>query len=121
MRTQHTLLLCASLLISPILTGCNESTAAENNSKVYKAKGSIQCQPDSGTPLEVMQMELVNGGIDVVCAQTGSDGRVYAAVCGESSGVINVYEIRTVNLLDAEALGFASVMSLPEYVDQQCE
>ncbi|MFK8015986.1 MAG: hypothetical protein AB8G17_11170 [Gammaproteobacteria bacterium] len=121
MRTENLIILGTTLLLSVSLAGCNESTAAKGNSKVFKRSGAVQCQADSGTPLDDMQMELVNASIDVVCAQLGNDGNVYPAVCGAQGGVINVYEIRTVNLEDAEGLGFASVMTLPEYVDQICE
>jgi len=121
MRIENLIILGTSLLLSGGLAGCNETTAAEGNTKVFKRSGAVQCQADSGTPLDEMQMELVNASIDVVCAQSGSDGYVYPTVCGEEAGLINVYEIRTVNLQDAELLGFASVMTLPEYVDQICE
>ncbi len=123
MRIQNLLRLGSTILLAVSLAGCNEneSTAAQSNSKVFKTSGVLQCQPDSGVPLEDMQMELVNASIDVVCAQVGGDGIAYPSLCGLETGIINVYEIRTVNLGDADALGFASVMTLPGYIDQVCE
>ena len=121
MRTQHLVLLGSTIFLAVSLAGCNQTTAAEGNSKVFKSSGALQCQPDSGTSVEDTQTELVNAGIDVICAQVGGDGIFRPAVCDTETGIINVFEIRTVNLSDAEALGFASVMTLPDYTDQVCE
>ncbi len=102
------------------LSACNDSSS-EGNVKVFKYSGLVQCQPDSRTPLEEMRLELTNAGIDVVCAQTGSDGLLRPAVCDAQSGEINIYQIRTQNLEDAENLGFSAVITLPEYQDQACD
>ncbi len=87
--------------------------------KVFKYDGSTQCNND-GIPLKKMAQELIDGGVDVICAQKASDGMMYPAVCGGASGVINVYLIHPENLPDAEALGFASVGELPQYQDTPC-
>ena len=104
--------------IFSVLGACGGSDSG--NIKVFKHSGYLQCEPDTRVPLDEMVLELTNAGIDVLCSQTGHDGLVYAAVCGGASGEINIYLIRTVNLEDAESLGFAAVMTLTEYSDQAC-
>jgi hypothetical protein len=121
-RLPRTVVLVSALLMIISLAGCNETEPGiGGNLKVAKSDLSLQCQPDSGIPLEEMQMELVNAGIDVLCAQTGSDGRAYVSVCGAPTGRANIYEIRASNLQDAEALGFVWVGTLDGYVDEICE
>ena len=87
---------------------------------VFKYSGLLQCEPDSRISLDEMTLELTGAGIDVLCAQTSYDGFTYPAVCGAPSGEIHTFVIRSVNLPDAEALGFASVDMLTEYQDQVC-
>ena len=118
--TKITLAVC--LLTSLSLGACKDSSSGDGdgNIKVFKYSGSRQCEPDSGTPVDQMVLELTSAGIDVLCAQTGNDGMAYPTVCGASTGEINIYLIRTVNLEDAENLGFASVLTLPDYGDQAC-
>ncbi len=96
------------------------STDDTQQVKVFKSDGSLQC----GTPgvdVDVMVMELINAGIDVICSQKGSDGSPHLAACGIETGDINIYTIDTSNLPDAEALGFESVNTLPDYQDEQCQ
>jgi len=102
------------------LGACKESGAADGDTKVFKYDGSVQCDPASGIPLEEMQRELTDKGIDVVCAQSGYSGLLYPQVCGAGTGKINIYTIREPNLPDAEALGFSSILVLPDYQDQVC-
>jgi len=110
----------ASLLLGVlIMSGCKDDSGP-GNSKVFKYSGAIQCEPGSGTSLAAMQRELTDAGIDVICAQTGGDGLNRIQLCGSASGAINIYTIRTANLPDAEALGFASVLTLSEYQDSAC-
>ena len=116
----------ARVLLAGVLVvsaGCDDSDSGFDfsTSKVFKYSGYVQCQPQTRQPLEEMILELTGAGIDVLCSQTGGDGIAYATLCGAESGEINVYSIRSVNLEDAEALGFASVMTLPEYEDTVCE
>lgn len=102
------------------LSGCNDSGGSDDFIKVYKDSGAVQCEPDSGTSVESMQQELVQAGIDVQCAESGSDGHAYATVCGGKAGDINIYTIPTANLPDAEKLGFASVIDVPNYTGSSC-
>lgn len=113
--------LCILVLLLAGLTGCYEGESPlEGNVKVFKYTERLQCQPDSGITLEDMQMELVDTGIDVLCAQSGDDGMVYPNVCGGSTGDINIYEIRRVNYEDALALGFMDLSVLTGYLDTLC-
>ena len=88
--------------------------------KVYKSDSSLQCGAP-GVDVDVMAMELINAGIDVICSQKGSDGSPHLAACGIETGDINIYTINSSNLPDAEALGFESVNTLPDYQDEQCQ
>jgi hypothetical protein len=120
---QTVLALCLSAIF--MTPACKDSSTnnddnTTDNTKIYKYTGAEQCEPDSGVPLDVMQMELANAGIDVLCAQLGNDGNAYPTVCGGATGDINVYLIRRVNLPDAEDLGFSSVLTLPDYRDRAC-
>jgi hypothetical protein len=74
--------------------------------EIFKPTGSIQCEPDSGTPLADMQQALTNAGIDVHAAQTTSDGRMYAQVCGAPGGEIHVFSIDAADAAAAAELGF---------------
>ena len=88
--------------------------------KVYKPDGSIQCGT-MGIDIDLMAMDLINAGIDVICSQKGIDGSAHLAVCGVETGYINIYTIYISNLPDAGALGFESVNTLPDYQDVQCQ
>ena len=106
--------------VSVALSACKESDDVSNNIKVFKYSGYLQCEPDTRVPLDEMVLELTNSGIDVLCSQTGHDGRGYATVCGGLSGEINIFLVRTANLEDVESLGYAPVATLPDYRDQTC-
>lgn len=88
--------------------------------KVFKYDGSVQCSNDE-IPLEDMEQELEDAGVTVYCSQKGGDGVAYPAVCGEATGLINIYEIDILDLSAAIGLGFGSVDDLPFYEDQACE
>ncbi len=104
------------LICSLLLAGCQ----SDGSQKVFKYDGSVQCNPGSGTPLDVMALELTGAGIDVICSQQGHDGMAYITACGAGTGAINIYTIHSANIADAEALGFKSVLTLPEYRDSAC-
>ena len=77
----------------------------QNTEQVYKYDGSVQCGWE-GVPPEVMEEELTEAGIDVLAFRKDHDGRGYAAVCGNGTGRINVYEIRKTDVIRALELGF---------------
>ena len=111
------------LLSFILLSSCFHEDEPDNNLnptvKVFKYDTSIQCGY-SGIPLDVMALELINMGIDIICSQKGHDGLVYAASCGIGTGNINIYTINTVNLIDAETINFSPVSELSEYQDEAC-
>jgi len=84
--------------------------------KIYKPDESLQCEEDSGIDLDTMSEELINAGIDVMCAEKGNDGRPVVLACGFPGGGINIFVINKSNLPDAEILGFKPLEELPEYV-----
>ena len=102
------------------LTACSPEDASTTYVKVHKYDGSIQCK-DTGIALDVMALELINKGIDVVCSQKGHDGLSRATVCEGDTGNINIYKIFRANLTDAVSAGFVPVSMLSEYRDQACE
>lgn len=106
-------------IIIALLSACNHEVKTDPLLKVYKFDESIQCE-NTAVELDVMMLELVNSGIDVICSQKGHDGMARVTVCGADTGNINIYEINRVNLPDAEAIGFESVSNLSQYQDQKC-
>ncbi len=102
------------------ISACKHSDPSSPYVKVYKYDGSIQCE-STGVELNVMALELIVAGIDVVCSQQGHDGLARITVCGADTGNINIYTIHRVNQTSAEELGFSPVNTLSEYQDQPCE
>lgn len=74
--------------------------------EVYKYDGSLQCERGSEIPLEDMAGELTAAGIEVQASRKGTDGLAHIAVCGASTGNVNVYTIPSDALSRAEELGF---------------
>jgi hypothetical protein len=117
-------------MLAVLLAGCRHSNSENGETiplpapvsdavNVYKYDGSIQCEGE-GVSVEEMEKELVNAGVDVFCSRKGSDGLARVAVCGASTGFINIYSIHESNLKDAQELGFKEVTTLPGYQDQPC-
>ena len=103
-----------------LLSACNHDGALQPYEKVFKYNGSIQCE-SSGIELNIMALELIEIGVDIVCSQKGHDGLDRVAVCREGTGNINIYQINSSNLSDARSLGFESVNTLSDYNDQACK
>lgn len=99
---------------------CNHDGPLQPYEKVFKYDGSIQCE-SSGIELNIMALELIEIGVDIVCSQKGHDGLNRVTVCGEGTGNINIYQINSSNLPAARSLGFESVNTLSDYNDQVCE
>jgi hypothetical protein len=103
------------------IASCKYNDSPSPYVKVYKSDGSTQCNSD-GIALDVTILELTNAGIDVVCSETGNDGLVRTAECGQSTGNLNVYKINKVNLVDAQKLGFDPISNLGNYHSyQECK
>jgi len=118
MRLTHLIFLSIGCFCATFV-GCGAEDLESRQTKVFKSDNSKQCE-SAGISLADMRKELTSAGIDVICAQKGNTGMAQPAVCGGSTGNINVYLIHTNNLPDAEKLGFKSVSELPEYKDSQC-
>lgn len=78
----------------------------ESSVEVYKYDGTLQCGMGHEIPLEEMTKELETAGIEVLASRKGSDGLAHIAVCGASTGAINVYTITRDDLRTAQRLGF---------------
>lgn len=87
--------------------------------KVYKSRGAIQCV-SIGTPPEIMWRDLNDAGITVVVYSCGSDGRMYAAMCGRPDDKINIFTIPEHELDDALALQFQLLDGLPDAGETGC-
>jgi len=114
------LISCNSDDFAPVTTEQSNQTPEPSKQQVYKTDGAVQCQ-GGGTSLAVMQQELVNGGIDVICSQKGNDNIARATVCGGAMGTINLYEINTTNVADAILLGFNPTSDITEYDNKPCD
>ena len=78
---------------------------------VFRPDGTIQCDKSPGVALDSMEQELRSVGIKVFSSRKGYDGREGIALCGASTGQINVYEISSSDVSGALRLGFKQ---LPE-------
>lgn len=114
-----------TLTLAVTLGGCVAdniaASAGETPTKVFKYEGSKQCQQGSGVALEIMQRDLVEAGVDVICAHRGHDGRMRIQMCGADTGKMNLFVIPGEQLPKAQALGFSSVSELKGYVDSECK
>ena len=83
-----------------------------NYELIYIDDGAVQCVSPGLTEKETAQV-LIDRGIDVINSKCGylSDLAV-AALCGLGDTNINLHEITSQNLQDAQALGFESVSTL---------
>lgn len=72
--------------------------------RVYKPDGSRQCENRPGKAVEVMERELA--GIAVHAREKRKDGLMHIQVCGSPTGVVNLYEIDSSFLKQAEERGF---------------
>ncbi len=94
-----------------LFTAC-ESEKAEGTVLIFKYKDSVQCNFDSGVPLETMAAELSDANVDVLCSTQTHDGNAVITVCGAETGVINVFKIPSPSLIAAENLGFNDIQIL---------
>ncbi len=75
-----------------------------NKVKIYKADGTLQCNQGEKISLEKMAKEL--GVIHIFSSENKHDGLMRIQLCGKPTGNNNVYEIESVDLEKALALGF---------------
>lgn len=101
------------------VSSCGSDGQNEQSVKVFKSRGSVQCE-EGGTSPEIMQNELTNVGIVVLTISCGIDGLVRPAMCGGSDGRINIFEIPQSKVGQAQSLGFSSLSNLPSASETQC-
>lgn len=70
-----------------------EPIIAEDNVKVWRLDGSLQCGMGKEIPLEAMANELQTAGISVISMKKERVPYMIPAVCGAPTGWANVYEI----------------------------
>ena len=73
---------------------------------VYKYDGTLQCGLGKESSLDAMAEDLTAAGIEVLASRKDKDGLDHIAVCGASTGAINVYTISQAALGIAEQIGF---------------
>lgn len=78
--------------------------------EVYRPDGSVQCEPGGAIPLARMRETLTDVGIVVHAERKADDGLMRPAVCGASTGAINVYSIDADQLDAAIAQGFRPLL-----------
>jgi hypothetical protein len=74
--------------------------------QVFKYDGTLQCGLGQEISLDDMAKELKGSGIEVLASRKGADGLAHIAVCGASTGAINVFTIRRDVLPAAQKLGY---------------
>ena len=78
--------------------------AAMKTVKVYKPDGSLQC--NQGQALSVKEMEGELRDIKIISSDKKHDGLMRIQVCGQPTGMNNVFEIAETDLEKAKAHGF---------------
>lgn len=74
--------------------------------EVYRYDGTLQCGLGEEVSLERMAEDLRAAGIEVIGSRKGTDGLAHIAVCGASTGAINIYTIARESLPAAQAASF---------------
>jgi hypothetical protein len=74
--------------------------------EVYKYDGTLQCNMGKEVTLKQMARELLAKDIEVRGSRKGTDGMAHIAVCGASTGNLNIYAIDAETLPAAQRLGF---------------
>ena len=87
------------------VAGMTDSSAAtDGRVLVSRPDGSLQCGMAKGKTPEEMEKDL--DGIKVYSRSKRPDGKMHIQVCGSPTGQLNVYEIPTGSLKEAERRGF---------------
>lgn len=114
------------LCVAALLIGCDSSSSSSSETTpltttvtdtpidvlVYGDREVRQCESDGISP-EASAQILINAGIDVLQSTCGlRTGVAFPDVCGGATADILVHKIRSVNLADAEQLGFQEISTL---------
>jgi len=71
-----------------------------------RRRGSLQCEMGRPVSLDEMEKELRAANIAVEAKVKKADGIQHPQMCGASTGMMNVYRIKTPDFEKARALGF---------------
>ena len=74
--------------------------------EVAKYDGSLQCEMGRPVSLDEMEKELRAANIAIQAKAKKADGIRHPQMCGASTGMMNVYRIKTSDLEKARVLGF---------------
>ena len=87
--------------------------------RVIKSLGSAQCT-GGGTTVAVLLAQLSGAGVQVTATSCGNDGLLYPAVCGAPDGALGIFVIPTSQQIQADALGFMPMSSVPTAIVSAC-
>lgn len=94
--------------------GAGDRGADPTITTVYTNRGAAQCEHSGLSPQDSATI-LAAAGIDVLSTSCGfQTGIAFPAVCGAGTPDILIHEIRSVNLPDAEALGYHRIATLSD-------
>lgn len=99
---------------SLLLAACtgDSDISAPGGILVYADREARQCESDGVSP-EASAQILITAEVEILQSTCGiRTGVAFAAVCGGGTADILVHEIRSVNLPDAEELGFQEISTL---------
>lgn len=105
--------LVACIPLTLALAACAQPPGQPERTSVWKSFGSLQCS-SSGTTLPALRRELEQGGVRVLAASCGHDGRMRIAKCGAPDGRIGIFEVPQADAGSARQLGFVPLAQLPE-------
>ncbi len=112
MKTNNFFVYMFTILLMP---GCDyekEPDILIDNVLVYINNAAIQCETKGMSTTESAQL-LINKGVDVISSYCGFlTGVTIATQCGLGDTQINLHEINSENIPDAQKSGFEPVSSL---------
>ncbi len=79
--------------------------------EVFMYDGTLQCGHGEEIPLERQAEILTAKDIKVMNSRKGTDGHLHIAVCGASTGAINIFAINPDDLAAARELGFSLLIT----------
>lgn len=79
--------------------------------EVFMYDGTLQCGQGEEIPLEQQAELLTAKDIQVLNSRKGADGFPHIAVCGASTGAINIFTIQPDDLAAARELGFSLLIT----------
>jgi hypothetical protein len=88
-------------------------TSPDITMSVFKGQGGVQCAPGP-FDMDAMQSQLVAANVEVRARSCGTDGLMYAAICGAPTSRIGIFDIPATQLAAARGAGFAPLSDLPQ-------